>query len=145
MGKSLRSADLRQRYEWIRPLIEKAPSETKRPITIKDRALEVGVSPSTLSRLLQRYHQHGLEGLPDQRSTGKARKRRIPAPIQQFIVDTYHHHPHLKFRAIARQVKDKFDHPISHKSVKKALSQASLLQAVGSGKKSRPRPGRLLS
>lgn len=144
MGKSYRSVDLRQRYEWIRPLIEQAPSETQLPISITDRAREVGVSPATLRRLLQRYLQHGLHGLRDQRTTGKARPKRIPEPIRQFIIATYQRTPHPSFRALARQILTRFQRQVSRTSVKKVLSQASLLE-VGSGKKSRPQQGRLLS
>ena len=102
-----------ERYEEIRPLVLFDAS-------VAERAVEVGVSTSTLYRRLDRFAKDGMESLFDALA---AKRRKLPPAIRRLIVDLKAEYPGFNLNEIANVVRVAFGRKPNVRSVRRVLDE----------------------
>lgn len=105
-----------QRYEEIRPLVLFDAS-------VAERAVEVGISASTIYRRLDRFGAEGMEGLFD---APTAKRRRLPPAIRRLIVDLKAEYPPFNLNEIANIVDACFGRKPDVRSIQRVLNEGPL-------------------
>ena len=91
--------------------------------SIAERALEVGVSESTLRRYIEGFRTDGVDSLY---STEKARRKQLPPAIRRLIVDLKAEYPPFNLNEIANVVHACFGRKPDVRSVKRVLDEEAL-------------------
>jgi putative transposase len=102
-----------ERYEQIRPLV-------LFDVPVAERALEVGLSESTLYRRLNGFDAQGMESLF---GSEPARRKRLPPAVRRLIVDLKAEHPAFNLNEIANIVRACFGRRPDYRSVARVLEE----------------------
>lgn len=111
-------------YETIRPVVAFNQS-------IKERAVEVGVSAKTLSRKVEQFVQHGIPGLMPNASRRTDDQRLLPQPLREYVLQLKAEYPRFTPREIASACEVKFDRAVSHHTVERVLERGPLPKVTG--------------
>jgi transposase InsO family protein len=111
---------IQHHYELVRPIVFGED-------TVTERSRQVGLDPRLVGEKAQRFIQHGMFGLADQRAGHAGRKpSAIPEPIAGYILYVKQLYPPLHYREIVRILERKFGFHTNHHTIQRFLRQHPL-------------------
>lgn len=101
-------------------------------------AQELGVSVAGFQQWLNRYRQHGEEGLKDR--DGKSSTRKLPGAVRKKILELKREEPTRGVKRISQLLRRIFFLPASAETVRQTLKQEGLVQSPPKARRNLTRP-----